>query len=449
MVMETKSIYSHTYVVGRLAKRVCPSDLERGEQGKSWTRKVLKEHSDDWKDLTYESLCATYYSALIDSSLETEGHHSRERFPDFLKDVCCYELNIEGTGDVDLRLADAEPYPCRIDGVRLYFYPCDVVLFVIGIDDSGMELDAMTFMHGRWKEWQECYAGFCCEELETLLKPLSTLLGDATTADITADGTKTRLFQVVQTASEEVEDDLLFELGTFAPVGVVKHTESIPEKKRSLKPSDEYYHSVMDGNTVTAFYNWKALALNDSFTVLATGANFSEWERDKWNNIYFPLLYMRCLFEKTYCFGRNDNYRNDHDGRVEDVDGLLREISNMERYYFYNDISYNFLPPMIYRAMARGMDLQSDRDELTSHIKEALRDERRRREEDDSRKNNRIIIGLTALAALSALSVLGTMVQFLFGIFEAKGIYWAGLALLVMCLVAFGFILLKGNKGGK
>lgn len=406
--MANKSTYSHTFVVGKLASNIQPADVER--TGK-WTRTTLKRESSDWKELTFDSLKATYYPAFLNSTLETEGFHTEQDFPGFLKDVCRYDMKMEQGQSLRLK-KEPNDYPCRIDSVSLFFYPCDITFFVIEIDDSGTDLDDLTLMHSQWKEWRDMYERFQCNELDELLEPLRSLAcGDKSAAHITADGTKPHLYQIVQTDDKEIKDDLLFELGTFMPIGVVKHAESLEERKRRLKPTNKYYQHILENNTVAAFYNWKALALNDSFTVLASSENFGEWEQGAWNSIYFPLLYMRCLFEKTYCFNRNDRYRNNTEEQA--VETLLTEIGNMERYYFYEDISYNFLPPMIYKTMARGMDLKTERDELTEHIKYSLRDESRKQANVKAANNNKIIIWLTALAALAALGPIWDFVDFI------------------------------------
>ena len=137
----------------------------------------------------------------------------------------------------------------------------------------------------------------------------------------------------------------------------------------------------MEQNAVSAFKDWKALALNDSFTML-DGAEMSPrwktWDENYklWLQHYFRLIYLRCFFEKTFCLSRNIAYR-----QGEAIDNLSTDITDMERFYFYRNISYNFLPNMLYDAMTRGLDIAAEREEISKQIKERAKEEEIKRKE--------------------------------------------------------------------
>ena len=183
-----------------------------------------------------------------------------------------------------------------------------------------------------------------------------------------------KLFQIVEI--EKIDDKLLYEIGTSSPIGCV-------DGNMWLTPSDDYYNKIIKENTVSAFKNWKGLALVDSFTMLGTANSFKP---EDCIYMYFPLIYLRCIFEKTFCFSRNTNYRED---KVEG--NLLREIALMEKYYFYNDISHNFLPNLLYKAMAKGLGINAERAELTKQIKE--------KEE----KNSSLLLGAVSVFAIFSI----------------------------------------------
>ena len=105
--------------------------------------------------------------------------------------------------------------------------------------------------------------------------------------------------------------------------------------------------------------NNEEYTLVDSFTVLGVDG-YNKWT---WENLYFPLIYIRCIYEKTFCFSRNSAYRL---GKA--VDNLSKEIADMEKYYFYNNISYNFLPEMLYNFIVRGIGLKEEREEISKQI---------------------------------------------------------------------------------
>ena len=393
--MDLNNLYSHTYVVGMLNAESKPNELSRYD----WDEVVMLE-----KDFVSRKM--DYYTSLLDSMMKTKGR----AVPEFLKEVCHYKAKMDKVyKDIEIKLPEDDKtrkpertYKFMLCSIDLYCFPLGIVLFVIEIDDSGCDLDDMTYVHGLWKEW----GNFCiknkCDYLERAMAPIENLLRkeNKDLSQIAANGTKTKMYQIVITDKEEVDDALLYEIGSFSPIGVVNADKSF--KKKFLKPSKEYFDLIMKENTVSAFDNWKGLALNDSFTVLASGEKeikndgtevfiFNSWPQE---NLYFPLLYLRCFFEKCFCFSRNTQYRRDKDGRTDNVEKLLREISNMDRYYFYDDISYNFLPPMIYRSIKKGMNLETDLEEMKIHIKENLQEERRQR-------YNMMLYVVTAFAAFS------------------------------------------------
>lgn len=48
----------------------------------------------------------------------------------------------------------------------------------------------------------------------------------------------------------------------------------------------------------------------------------------------------------------------------------MRDLTRMEQYYFYDNISYNFLPDMLNRQMENGLGINEEREELSTQIKE-------------------------------------------------------------------------------
>ncbi len=393
--MVLRNLYSHTFVVGMLNAEIRPNEMSRYD----WDEVVMSE--DDFRKRNGE-----YYTSFLDALVKSELRVK----PEFLKEVCHYKAKkVNDSRPIEITLPEdglsSKPerlYVFSLCSIDLYCFPMGIVLFSIEIDDSGCDLDDMTYVHGLWKDWGGFYTKYKCYNLEkkmALLEQLLKMEGKGL-SQISAGGTKTKLFQIVITNKEDVDDALLFEIGTFSPIGVV--TAGKDFHKKSLKPSEEYFNFVMKENTVSVFKNWKGLALNDSFTVLGSGEKevkngggmgfiFNSWP---FENIYFPLLYLRCFFEKCFCFSRNTYYRRDKDGKTDNVELLLREISNMDRYYFYDDISYNFLPPMIYRAIKKGMNMDIELEEMRTHIKENLQEESRQR-------YNLMLYVVTAFAAFS------------------------------------------------
>ena len=335
-----------------------------------------KLSSSDWKRVKmsksdYDSMKSFYYESLVRSMAEIDGEENPT--------VCRYEMNLPSACDNLIVLKEDAgkiiKYPCAIRKVQIWFFPFDIVLFSIEIWETASSLSDLSLMHSLWKDWFKNYGVFHTVELDNLLNPLTELSQNKNPAMITYSGTKVRQFQVINTKmskgeSDEttINDELLYEIGSFSTIGIVADSD----QTKSFKPSMDYYNEIIRDNTLSVYSNWKALALNDSFTILTIDDFFinNEFEEN------FNLLYMRCLFEEFYCFDRNNLYREGHAVNSKEIEN---EIAYMEQHYFFEDMSYNFLPPLMYRAMAKGLELQKDRDQLTQHIKQALREARQER----------------------------------------------------------------------
>ena len=244
----------------------------------------------------------------------------------------------------------------KIQKVHLYFFPLNIVLFAIEIDDTESTVDGdFTHAHHVLRTWQwDNFSKTTKEQFEKALCPLKQLLPNNDIGGLISEGNKLKLFQVVQIDNaERYTNKLLYEIASCSPVGAVG-------SGGDMAPARDYYNSIIQTNMVSTFNNWKGLALVDSFTVL--GCNYNTWP---FSNLYFHLIYLRCLLEKEFCFSRNNAYRlNKAKGN------LLVEIAQMEKYYFYNNISHNFQPNLLYQAIAKGLDIKEERELLANQIKE-------------------------------------------------------------------------------
>ncbi len=309
----------------------------------------------------YDKMSSHYYPSLLLSMVEVDGKE---------QSVCRYEMILKKHDVNDLMIlkrkdGSTTSYPCAIVNVQLWFFPFGMVLFSIEIEEHTQSLSDLSLMHSAWKNWSDRYEDFHTENLDNLLNPLLKLSkGESKSpSSITYQGTKIRQYQLIET--DTLSNELLYELGSFSPIGVVAQTNP----KTAFKPSDDYFDKIIRENSLSVFSNWKALALNDSFTILAID-DFFEINEFHEN---FEFLYMRCLFEEFYCFDRNNLYReNDKINNAE----IENEISFMEKHYFFDDMSYDFLPPLMYRIIAKGLELPKDREQLIQHVKQSLRNDR-------------------------------------------------------------------------
>lgn len=375
----TTTTYSHAFLVGDFNGHVTPQQL-----------------SDKWEkvrnDNEYAWICSMYYQGHVDAMLDVN-----EKRPAFLKNVCHYRFTLEEQiGDVDTipgknisltkmkknMQTEEFTYTFRLLHLHLYFFPLGITLIAIEIDDSGTDLNELTAAHNAMMS-TDIYKR---EELKSALSPILGFLPSNDASLILGIGNKFKLYQVIKIESEVIENSLLYEVGTSSPIGCVG-------TRHQLAPSKSYYDNIMDNNVVSAFNDWKGLALMDSFTVISNATKREDYTWDDhfylWNNHYFQLIYLRCLFEKIFCSTRNTNYR-----MTEDTQDISEEINKMERYYFYDKISHNFLPNLIYKSMSLGLELKEEREELSKQVKE-------RTKEEEEKRQNRITLGLSVFAVFS------------------------------------------------
>ena len=384
-----KTKYSHAFLVGSFNGPLSPEQLNP----KTW--ELVKLTEEEYKDRISD-----YYQSLIDSMVEAEtGVQQR---PTFLNDVHHFIHPFKTTGEdgkekvgknITIGLTKGKDkiafdYTFNLCNLHLYFFPFNIVLVTIEFDDSGNDLDDLTAAHHALVNWR--YKDFSNSSLDEALVPLKELLTSKDMTKLVTDGNNLKIFHIVQTEDAEPANPLLFEIATFSPIGAVNAKE-----KTGLTPSEDYYNYILQNNCVSAFYSWRALALVDSFTVLAGKEDFSIWPQI---NHYFPLIYLRCIFEKTYCFSRNNAYRMN-----KSVKNLSEELTDIEKYYFYDNITYNFLPNMLYQAMAKGLGIKEEREELSKQIKERADREEEEKKENESKRFDHILSYATVFAVFSVV----------------------------------------------
>ncbi len=357
------TVYSHAFLVGSFNGIVSLEMLEKDER---WIKELVSLNGEIKRyegDRGYNGLCTLYYKAHLDAMLEATD----VKRPKFLQDVHHYIHNLEnekGEGREIMLPVLKGRYPNKtafeykfcLCKLHLYFFPLDFVLFAIEIDDSGTDLDDLTAAHSYLMGYWDSTA-FNNPDLSKCMEPLTSYLSQEKPCRLTKDGNKLKIFQTIKIDTDIIEDKLLYEIGTSSPIGCVKDSQ-----RPDMKPAESYFKKIMEGNTVATFDNWRGLALVDSFTMLGKADSF--YENDS-NYLYFPLIYLRCIFEKTFCFSRNNAYREDKAGKK-----LTWEIEQMEKYYFYDNISYNFQPSLLYQRMAKALGIKEEREELTKQVKE-------------------------------------------------------------------------------
>ena len=394
-----KTKYSHAFLVGSFNGELKPEQLD----GRSdWQKELISMNGEPKRyerDRGYNGMCTLYYKAHIDAM--TEADSTEDNRPPFLRNVHHYVHLFKEASAVTLHLKKGLTktpfdYVFRPIAARLHFFPFGIVLLSIEFDDTGTELDDLTAAHNSLMGYldRDCLGS---EELKELLKPVIGLL-QTSDSRLYKDGNKFKIFQTIKVEDKDFCDETLYEIASSSPIGCVHGG-----KRPDMQPSESYFRAIMDSSSVSAFDNWKGLALVDSFTMLGKEKSF---DANDCRFLYFPLIYLRCIFEKTFCFSRNNAYRQNLS-----TENLAQEISDMERYYFYDNISYNFLPNMLYKAMAKGLGIMEEREEISKQIKEHAKEEKANRQKWTEDKRNLIGFVLAIFAIFSVAWDLCSMVQ--------------------------------------
>ena len=351
------TIKSHAFFVGNLPHII---DL------KSITSAFGAPVIEDSKN--YDFLCSYFHKSHIDAMIEAK---SQVR-PSFLDSVHHYQIVIDKlyplsffnskTGKLDV----LDGYKMILKGLHIYCFPLGITLFAIEIDDSGSSLNDLTFAHSKIRELPSSWDSFP-DEFKSALSPIKTLVPNDNVKDLLTRGNKLKTFQIALLDSEDWTEEHLYEIATCSPIGIVGTTHS-------LAPSDDYFYSIIKDNTIAPFRDWKSMSLMDSFTALIKNEGSfdadkeNRWRGDeiRWINSYYRLIYLRVLVQKTFLSSRNDQYRLNQASTH-----LMRDLTRMEQYYFYDNISYNFLPDILNKQMGKGMGINEEREELSLQIKES------------------------------------------------------------------------------
>jgi hypothetical protein len=200
-------------------------------------------------------------------------------------------------------------------------------------------------------------------------------------------GTKYKLYMIVDSPEQvtvDQRDNLLIDLATISQVGATGSDNS-----NSLDPY--YYKKLLEKNAIAVYGNWKGIALLDTFTVFGSGILSQDWQKNTYSKTYYTI-YLYCLFVKYSLF--KFNYE------IADLDEDRRTTFQqfMSKYY-YNYISYNFLPTELFTKIKFGLDIDNERNLLNQKIE--LVGKQIQEEQQD--RTNKILGIVTVLTSLSSV----------------------------------------------
>ena len=357
------------------------SEIIRNNENSEWINENLDEKE-------YSYLRSIYYESFINSLIPV---YDNETHSNFYGETYHLIKNI----DKQYTLCDQRFYHSKfifdLQRVHIFGFPYNIFFLALEIEiPENTPLNDISLANSilrdinRYKELETTASEFI-DQIQTLLKTLTGDM-DAHYSKLLNTGNKFKVFQILK--MDDISDEPLFELGTLSPVGCVSDTSN------NYSPSLRYFKNIINNNSISVFNNWKALALVDTFTVIMKrDCNTT----DIWKSYYFRLIYIHVLYQKSLLFVLNKRFRSNNDRKCGKQ--LLQDMKEQESRYAFSDISYNFLPQLIYKSMDKGLEVVSERNKLHN----ILEQEAERQEAMASYKLSRVLIFLTIITSLSVL----------------------------------------------
>ena len=131
--------------------RVCLAGRFNAKQG---LKHEELDNSSEWERIKmskneYNDMTSHYYPSLLRSMIEIDDNEEQPicRYKMILPEQCDNLMVLEKEDGTQIN------YPCKIKNVLLWFFPYDMILFSIEIEENPENFSDLTLMHGKWKDW--------------------------------------------------------------------------------------------------------------------------------------------------------------------------------------------------------------------------------------------------------------------------------------------------------
>lgn len=280
-----------------------------------------------------------------------------------------------------------EKYSVRIEYLDLFIFPENIAIYSFKCILTDHTFDQITFLNNYIRN--QGLTGtlqFLADELRVLDSERPE--DDLQTLGISF-GNKLKTYSIIEHDLElpkENEFQLLYDLATCSPIG------SGSGENKFFQPSEDYIASLKENNRISIFDNWTALGLFDTFTALFQSGALNKFV---WENAYFNLIFLHSIYVKHYLFRINKKFflEGSNKRKLED------DFYNFDKYFNIKQISFNFLPQIIYNKVRKGFEIDDELEQLKSSIERANSKEKGARD----KKINDV---LTVIALLTVFSII-------------------------------------------
>ena len=253
-------------------------------------------------------------------------------------------------------------------------------------------------------------------------------------------GSKYKLYMILdipELKEKEEMKSLLFDVGTLSRIG-----SAIGNNYDSM--DTDYVNHLTNKNSISIFNNWEGLALLDTYSVVGNKILDTNWKKDTYSTIYHGI-YLYCLFLKYHLFKYNFEIADlDEDRRSNFQDFLSK--------YYFNYISYNFLPTEIFNKIKTTLDIENELKLLNEKIVAVGQ----KIQEEQQDRTNKILGIVTVLTSVSSVQpVYDYLIEGQKMLGWSTEIYWITTISIVLVLGAgvgfyvFGKTILKWIKKSK
>lgn len=308
-------------------------------------------------------------------------------FPEFV-DLCANQVKTYVhvyDQEIQVKMRDETVRKAVLTDLKVYLYPFGIVMYSIGLrqDDVTMDDTFQVLLSLRMAVRVTGDSDF--ERLA--VAPLAKLCKAAGASRLMESGNKFKLFRVVTADSDPVEakelDELLFSAGTMTRY----------DEGDSMSFTKCYFDQIMSKGRLSVFKNWSALALLDTFTILAFRPGV--YALGFWESDYFGKIYLYTLFRKFFLFRLNNNLRT----QPSRVSRLKDELEVFNGEYSFPMLSYNFLPELFVEAMETGLDIEDEKEKISQMVTH----EKERKEAETGDRMNLFLGVISALTLFSAI----------------------------------------------
>ncbi len=352
-----------------------------------------------------------FYDAVINATYPNDNRRKVSPF----SEISSYYIKVDKkiqllTGNIDSM--------AHVDEVIFYNFPCDITLFVITMNWTDTSLNNFTQVAYLIREIEHYYKEKkLSDDFLSLYTPIlqiynlshdtdAIILNDFTSKNIQRyinilyKANKLKTYTIVRLTPESEASlsanysrkHLLYDVATLSQIGAVVDVNN------SNKPSESYFNKLMSENLIDCFDNWTAMSLVDSFCCVMSSFDATQKDyqyKTNWGVNYFEYLYLNALYVKVFMLDANDRFTvNKYDKKLSEI------IRKIDRTFNHYNVSYNFLPDMVYKKIRVGMEID---DELQA-IKIQIESHENHEEHSREKKLNIMISFLTFLSITSVLN---------------------------------------------